>query len=322
MLSYLRCSAGGNEGWGNLFRLLIIREYLLKKLESKVILIINNNQKIKKFLTKKNKLFEFKKKVWISKKKIDKLNKSDLTIIEKLNPSIKLQNIYIRKSNKVIVLDDILENKYKVDLLISCQKTFKKPSISKKTKFYSGYEYFPFRSEFNSFFNKKKKIKKEIKNITIFLGGSSYEKFNYKVAQRIKNYDGTRFILGGELDLKFKKKLLEINKTFKVLQLPKNLAEILFKSDLVISGGGYSKIEAAAVGTPQISIAIHKHQVTLLKNFKKKFKTRYIILKNIDDLNKIIESFNFKKRFLESKNYKRFFSQNGIEKIFKKIGQL
>ena len=53
MLSYLRCSAGGNEGWGNLFRLLIIREYLLKKLESKVILIINNNQKIKKFLTKK-----------------------------------------------------------------------------------------------------------------------------------------------------------------------------------------------------------------------------------------------------------------------------
>ena len=62
MLSYLRCSAGGNEGWGNLFRLLIIREYLLKKLESKVILIINNNQKIKKFLTKKNKLFEFKKK--------------------------------------------------------------------------------------------------------------------------------------------------------------------------------------------------------------------------------------------------------------------
>ena len=158
MLSYLRCSAGGNEGWGNLFRLLIIREYLLKKLESKVILIINNNQKIKKFLTKKkiNFLSLKKKSLDFEKKKIDKLNKSDLTIIEKLNPSIKLQNIYIRKSNKVIVLDDILENKYKVDLLISCQKTFKKPSISKKTKFYSGYEYFPFRSEFNSFFNKKK----------------------------------------------------------------------------------------------------------------------------------------------------------------------
>ena len=89
------------------------------------------------------------------------------------------------------------------------------------------------------------------------------------------------------------------------MQLPKNLAEILFKSDLVISGGGYSKIEAAAVGTPQISIAIHKHQVTLLKILKK-FKTRYIILKNIDDLNKIIESFNFKKDFWNLKIIKDF----------------
>ena len=71
MLSYLRCSAGGNEGWGNLFRLLIIREYLLKKLESKVILIINNNQKIKKFLTKKkiNFLSLKKKKFGFRKKK-------------------------------------------------------------------------------------------------------------------------------------------------------------------------------------------------------------------------------------------------------------
>ena len=91
------CSAGGNEGWGNLFRLLIIREYLLKKLESKVILIINNNQKIKKFLTKKkiNFLSLKKKSLDFEKKKIDKLNKSDLTIIEKLNPSIKLQTIYL-----------------------------------------------------------------------------------------------------------------------------------------------------------------------------------------------------------------------------------
>ena len=68
MLSYLRCSAGGNELGGNLFRLLIIREYLLKKLESKVILIINNNQKIKKFLTKKINFLSLKKSLDFEKK--------------------------------------------------------------------------------------------------------------------------------------------------------------------------------------------------------------------------------------------------------------
>ena len=53
MLSYLRCSAGGKEGWGNLFRLLIIRQYLIKKYKSKVILIINSNLDVKNFLKKK-----------------------------------------------------------------------------------------------------------------------------------------------------------------------------------------------------------------------------------------------------------------------------
>ena len=62
MLTYLRCSAGGNEGWGNLFRILIIRKYLIKKFKSKIILIIQANQKVKEFLTKEeNKLSLFKK---------------------------------------------------------------------------------------------------------------------------------------------------------------------------------------------------------------------------------------------------------------------
>ena len=46
--------------------------------------------------------------------------------------------------------------------------------------------------------------------------------------------------------------------------LPKNLPKIIFDSDIVISGGGYAKMEVAFIGTPQISIAVHKHQIDLL----------------------------------------------------------
>ena len=90
------------------------------------------------------------------KKKIDSLNRSDLTIIEMLNPNLKLQNLYMQKSEKVIILDDVLENKYKIDLLISCQNTSKKPLVSKKTIFHSGYKFFPFKEEFNKFLKKRK----------------------------------------------------------------------------------------------------------------------------------------------------------------------
>ena len=303
MLTYLRCSAGGNEGWGNLFRILIIRKYLIKKFKSKIILIVQANQKVKNFLMKEkiNFLYLKKRNFDFEKKKIDSLNKSDLTIIEMLNPNLKLQNLYMQKSKRVIVLDDVLENKYKIDLLISCQNTSKKPSVSEKTIFHSGYKFFPFNDEFNKFLKKKKTINKHIQNITVFLGGSSYEKINYKIAKLLKKKNRVRFILGGELKAEFKRKLLQINKKFIISKLPRNLAEILFNSDLVISGGGYTKIEVASLGTPQISIPIHEHQLDLLKNFKKTFKTQYIDKTKINALDKKIENFNFKKRSLESK---------------------
>ena len=324
MLTYLRCSAGGNEGWGNLFRILIIRKYLIKKFKSKIILIIQANQKVKEFLTKEKINFLYLKKgnFNFEKKKIDSLNRSDLTIIEMLNPNLKLQNLYMQKSEKVIILDDVLENKYKIDLLISCQNTSKKPLVSKKTIFHSGYKFFPFKEEFNKFLKKKKSVKKHIENITVFLGGSSYEDINYKIAKLLKKRNRTRFILGGELNVEFKRKLLQINKKFIISKLPKNLAEILFNSDLVISGGGYTKIEVASVGTPQISIPIHKHQLDLLKNFKKKFKTQYIYKNKINTLDKKIENFNFKKRNLESNIYKKYFIQNGLKNIFEKIKEI
>ncbi len=321
MLSYLRCSAGGNEGWGNLFRLLIIRRYLIKKIKSKVILLINSNSKVKNYL-KKNKIkfiYLRTKNLVYEKKKISNLKKSDLTIIEMLDPKTNLQKLYSQNSEKVVILDDLLKNKYYCDFVISCQKTQRKPFISKNTKFFSGYEYFPFREEFNKYFKKQKIVKKSIKKITVFLGGSSYEKINFKIAELLKNYNKTKFIFGGELNKKFKSKILKLNKSFVIHELPKNIPKILHESDLVISGGGYTKIETACVGTPQICIAVHTHQIDLLSVFSKKFKTKYITLNNLNFLCKTIENFNFKQRYQESKKYKSFFLTNGINKIFKKI---
>ncbi len=127
------------------------------------------------------------------------------------------------------------------------------------------------------------------------------------MTKKLKIFNKTKFIFGGELNQKFKRKILKINKSSKISQLPKNIAKILLDSDLVISGGGYTKIEAACVGTPQISIPIHSHQLSLLRNFSKKFNSKYIPLNNIKSLDKIIENFTFKKRCIESRKYKNFF---------------
>ena len=57
-----------------------------------------------------------------------------------------------------------------------------------------------------------------------------------------KNYN-IDFIIGYEIKKKYLMKILKLNKKFKTYIAPKNLPKLLFKSDLIISGGGYTKIE-------------------------------------------------------------------------------
>ncbi len=321
MFCILRCSSGGNEGWGNLFRLLIIRKYLIKYYKFKVLVIVKGNSKVKKYLKSKkiNFIFLNKNNLKFEKKILSKLKFSELAIMEMLNPTIELQKLYIKKTKKLIILDDVLKNKYVSNILIAAQNTDIKPKKSLKTKFYSGYKYFPFNKNFEKYHVKKNIIKKKISKITVFLGGSLYEKILINVASKLKEYNNVKFIVGAELRKNFIKKIKDINNTFKIIYLPKNLPYIIFKSDVVISGGGYTKIETGFLGTPQISIAVHRHQLNLLKQFKRKFNINYLKISELNFLKDEIKKLTFYRRLNQHKNYKKYFKQNGIKKIISKI---
>jgi spore coat polysaccharide biosynthesis predicted glycosyltransferase SpsG len=323
MFCVLRCSCGGNEGWGNLFRLLVVRKYLIKNCNYKVVLIVRGNLKVKEYLNSKKIDFLFLKKN-SSKKEISFLKKNryfDISIIEMLNPKISLQKLYLKNSKKLIIFDDLLKEKYISDVLISAKNTNINPSKKKKTKFYSGYKYFPFNDTFEKHRNKSKKIKKRLTKITVFLGGSLYEKLLIKIAVKLSNLQNikVKFIIGAELNKNFVTNIKNISSNFKIIKLPKNLSHILYESDLIISGGGYTKIESAYVCTPQISIAVHDHQLELLEEFKKKFNIIYLKKSELDLINEKIEKFTYKKRLHQHKIYKSYFKENGLKKLISKV---
>lgn len=155
----LRCTSGGNEGWGNLFRLLVIRKRLVKYYKYKITLIVQGNTQVKKYLNSLDIDFIFLNEKNLKKEKeiLKKLRFFDLCIIEMLNPTIAIQKIYAQKSKKIVILDDVLKNKYISDILISAQKSIIDPKKINNTKFYSGYKYFPFNEKFEKYSNKKKK---------------------------------------------------------------------------------------------------------------------------------------------------------------------
>ena len=140
-----------------------------------------------------------------------------------------------------------------------------------------------------------------------------------KIAEQLKSFKDVNFIIGAELTTSFKLKLLKINKNFKIIHLPKNIPYILFSSDLVITGGGYTKIETACVGTPLIGIAVHNHQIPLLKEFDKKFNIDFLKLSEINILKKTIKNLTLKKRIFQNNKFKRYFKINGVDRIISKI---
>lgn len=317
MLIIFKCTAGGKDGWGNVTRLKLILKKIKKKIKFKYLFIINKNYQLIKFL-KKNKILFKTFNSFNEEKKFLKNYLIDITIFELLNCKYAIQKFYKSKSKKLIILDDITKKKYISDILIVCQKKNKnKINKSKITKVYNSYKYFPVEKKFDNFIKKKKIINKKIKKISVFLGGGFYFKEYLKIAKSLNNnnYD-VDFIIGYEIKKNFLLKIIQLNKKFKIYISPSNLPRLLFKSDLIISGGGYTKIESAYLKTPLIPVPIHRHQIDLCKDFKKEFGIEYILKSNIDRLlNKNIISYNYNKRKKISKLFEKNFSENGANKI-------
>ena len=190
-----------------------------------------------------------------------------------LYPKLKLQYFYKKISkDKIIVYDDVLNEKYISDYLISCQNLKKKiQKLNKNCKFFNDLAFYPSSEEILRFAKKNKNIKKKINTISVLLGGSYYGETYFKILKILKKHGFEKInIVISEINFnESKKRIKSISKKIKVFKNTNNPGKYLYNSDLAIVGGGYTKIEAAIVNTPFISIGLHKHQYKLIENFNK-----------------------------------------------------
>ena len=99
MFIAFRCTSGGNHGWGNINRLLLIYFFLKKKINFKYIFLVDCNKDVDHYLKKihiryinindKNKL-----------KILKKIKKIDISIIELLKCNLSTQKLYRKYSTK------------------------------------------------------------------------------------------------------------------------------------------------------------------------------------------------------------------------------
>ena len=118
-----------------------------------------------------------------------------------------------------------------------------------------------------------------------------------------------------------KKNLKKINKDFKIHINHKEIPKILFNSDFVICGGGYSKIEVSYLKLHLYLSVCKITQNIIAKNFKSNFGIDMIEYNklNFSNLTKSIFKMNYAKRKRMANKFSRYFSSNGIDRIINKV---
>ena len=99
----------------------------------------------------------------------------------------------------------------------------------------------------------------------------------------------------------------------KIIKNTINIPKVIFNSDLVFSGGGYTKLECAYLKTPVIPISLHRHQDELIEIFNKEFN---LSRKFFNQINKKILNYYFPNLIMrQDLQY-----QKNLNRILKKMG--
>jgi len=152
------------------------------------------------------------------------------------------------------------------------------------TRLLLGPAYFIFRDEFIKAAKMTREIKQCAQNLLVTIGGSDPLQITQKVSRAITRLD-TRFlnlqvVIGPGFTALAKQEVEEIFKNYhgdyKIVMGSDNMARLMLWADLVVTGGGLTKYEAAVIGTPNIAISHHEEEAKNTDEFAKGGSTRHL----------------------------------------------
>lgn len=257
------------------------------------------------------------------KKKLHNL-RFDCIIVDALNVSEPIMNIFREKTNLLISFDNIGHGRFLTDILINV--LYKRPPPLPAPKFeINSYSHIIISNEFGEIHQKEKLIQKTIQKILITQGGSD----TYGVVPQLIDVINTTnnaieyFIFIGpgfkhyeELELSVKKSALKIH-IIKNLTDPWNL---FFDMDLAISAGGMTLFELLCLGIPTITTTQEIKELETINDLTKNnliINLGYFDETKKEQISSLISDLNrdYGKRLMLSTNSKKYMDGKGCERI-------
>jgi len=144
------------------------------------------------------------------------------------------------------------------------------------TRYLLGPDYFVFRQEFMETAEIRRSIRSKARNVLISVGGSDVSNLTVKIVRALIKSNNVRlslcFVVGPGFSSFARQQLNRVLRDFsgkcKVIAKNENMAELMFWADLIITGSGLTKYEAAVIGTPAVVISGGSSQQALMDEFE------------------------------------------------------
>ena len=275
---YFRTRGGPNHGWGNIHRLANFAMQCINRGHDDIVFFVEGPVAVTDYLKQQNlKAVAIPEDISVSDERdiLANYKRADVIICEMLECCLNRQAVFKKFSSMVVIFDDLLDNRYNVDLVISAQALPAYGNIeisSPKTKFEIGYKYFMMSSDFLAHTTKTREHSNAIDSILIAFGGGSYDAAYLKSARAIFDQEKsfkTTFVLGYDHNQDLADEILRELPGAIIIGGVNNMAELMAQSDLAIVSAGYLKLEAAVTRTPTILIATQWHQIPLAMEYIK-----------------------------------------------------
>ena len=268
------------KGMGHLFRMLNFAEYLEKQKQD-FIFIINDDKKTQEILKSKNYNYNTQdlkdiKSGW--EIELIQNHKLQYWIDDRLDTDEMHSKNIIAKKVKLISFDNLGSGAKHSDINV-CGLFFNKKNLEGKN-ILKGSEYLILNSEIDNY----KKMRTELKNIIVTLGGSDTHGVTLKILALLKRYNIKADIHIGPSFAHLKEMEEELNEDYRVINYVPSLIEKFSKYDLAITGGGITPFEANASGLPCLIVANEPHEIENAKLLESFGASRFLgYHENIDE---------------------------------------
>ncbi|MEO0652550.1 MAG: hypothetical protein AAFZ65_17890 [Planctomycetota bacterium] len=277
---HCRVRGGPTQGWGNVYRLASVAEQVQARLGGSITFLAEGPPTVRGYLARRG----FEVVALAEDLPLDAearvlagLEAPDLTLVEMLDVTLERQAVLAARGGALAVFDDLCDHVYDADLVVCGQDlpSFANRALSApRTRFLVGYDYFLARPEFVARRATPAVVGARIETVLVTLGGGKYDVGYLKAAAALDDFEtrvghGVRatFVLGHAAEAELGAELKSRRPGSVVLGGVSDLDRLMAEHDLVIASAGYTKLEAALVGRPQVMLAAQWHQIPLAQTF-------------------------------------------------------